>query len=133
MTSDILTQMQHSNDMARGNTFRQEYLPIPTPTPRCDRYIRQGKSSSSPLQKYPYHQDISNRNTVNQPHSPSLVGDTLDYTKKENYNMHEDLKVNIDVSEQISDRLHRTAQLMRKSRYNRNNSQSDLSDYASST
>ena len=47
--------------------------------------------------------------------------------------MHKDLEVNIDASEHISNILHRAAQLMRKSRYSRNNNQSNLSDYTSST
>ena len=34
----------------------------------------------------------------------------------------------IDTSEHISDRLHKTAQLMRKPKYSGNNSQSDFSD-----
>ena len=45
----------------------------------------------------------------------------------------EDSKSNIDATEHTSDRLCRTALLVRKSRYNRNNSQNDLSDYVSST
>ena len=44
-----------------------------------------------------------------------------------------DFEANINASECISGRLHRTALLERKFRYNRNNSQSDLSNYASST
>ena len=47
--------------------------------------------------------------------------------------MHEDLGVNIDTSEHISDRLCRTTQLVRKPRYSRNNGQSDLSKYVSLT
>ena len=47
--------------------------------------------------------------------------------------MHEDSEVNVDVSEHIADRLHRTAQLMGKCRYSRNNSQNNLSDHAFST
>ena len=104
---------------------------VSTPTTRHDRYIRQVKSSNSPLQNYPYDHDVRDRNTVIQP--ISLAKDALDYTKRENYKMHEDLRVNIDVSEHISDRLHKTAQLLRKSRYSRKSIQSDLSDYTSST
>ena len=68
-----------------------------------------------------------------QPKSPGLARDTSDYAKREIYKMHEDFRVNIDVSEYISNRLHRTAELMRKSGYSRSNSQSDFSDYSSST
>ena len=91
--------------------------------------IRPGKLNSSLL----HDQHRRDRNAFVQPISPSLARDNLAYTKIENYNMHEDSKVNIDASEHISNRLHRTAQLMRKSRYSRNNSQSNLSDYASPT
>ena len=71
ITSDISTQLGHSKNMTVGNTFRQEHIPIPMP--RHDRYMRQDKSSRSPLQKYPYDQDIRDRNTVIQSQSPSLV------------------------------------------------------------
>ena len=113
------------------NTFRQEYTPMPLS--RCDRYIRQEKLINSPIQTYQYHHNRIDQNMFVQPQSPTLVRDTLDYTKKEKCNMKEDSEVNIDASEHNSDRLCRTAQLIRKSRYNRYNSQSDLTDYATST
>ena len=82
ITSDISKQSQHSKDITIGNTIRQEHIQIPGPTPRNHRYIRQDKSRSSPLQKYQYNQDISDRNTNIQPQSPSLARDTFHYTKK---------------------------------------------------
>ena len=47
--------------------------------------------------------------------------------------MCKDLRVDTEASEHISDRLHRTAQLIRKPKYGRNNIQSELSHYTSST
>ena len=91
MTSDISIQPPHSKDMTMGNTFRQEHIPIPTPIPRCDRNIKQHKSNRSPLHKYPYNQDIRDRNNIIQPQSPSLVRHTLDYTKRQNYQIYEGL------------------------------------------
>ena len=44
-----------------------------------------------------------------------------------------DLRREIDASEHISDRLHKTAQLKSKPKYRRNNNKSDLSDYTLST
>ena len=40
--------------------------------------------------------------------------------------MYEDLRVDIDASGYTYDRLHRTAKLMRKPKYSRNNSKSNL-------
>ena len=32
MTSEISTQLPASKDMTMGNTFREEHVPLPTPT-----------------------------------------------------------------------------------------------------
>ena len=92
-----------------------------------------------------HHQDQYSRNpkTMFQSQSLTLVRDTLEYTERENQLYHkakrerckidEDSVVNIDAWEHISNRLYRTALLVRKSRYNRNNSQIDLSNYIAST
>ena len=67
-------------------------------TPWHDRYIRQDKSCSSPPQNCPYNQNIRDRNTIIQPKLPSLARDTFGYIKRENYKMHEDLRIDIDAS-----------------------------------
>ena len=52
-------------------------------------------------------------------------------TQDERWKIEEGSNLSIDTTECISDRLHRTALLVRKSRYNINNSQGDIIDYAS--
>ena len=75
---------------------------------------------------------MRDRNTFTQPKILRLARYTSGHIIKGNYEMCEDLKREIDALEHISYRLHRTAQMMRKSTYSRNNSQSNLNDYASS-
>ena len=76
---------------------------------------------------------MRDRNTAIQPKSSSLARDTFSYMKGENYEMHEDPGVDMDASEHISEKYHRTAQLMMRPKYSRNTSQSNVSDYTSST
>ena len=127
MTSDISTYLPRSKDMTTDINCREEHRQIPTQTPRHDRYIRQDKSSSSPSQNYLQDQNMRDGKTTVQPKLSGLAKDTF------SYEIHDDLRVDIHVSEYISDRLYRTVQFIRKPKYNRNNSQSDVSDYAPST
>ena len=75
---------------------------------------------------------MRDRNTFIQPKISNLARGTFGHIKRDNYEISRDLRREIDASKHISDRLCRTAQLMRKPKYSSNNSQSDLSDYASS-
>ena len=53
----------------------------------------------------------------------------LNHTKRNEICQREEgYETDIDTAEHISDRLYRTSLLVRKPRYNRNNSQSDLSN-----
>ena len=67
---------------------------------------------------------MRDRNTTIQPKLSSFERDTFSYNRRENYEMFEVPRVDIEVSEHISGRLHRTAKLMRRPKYSRNNSQS---------
>ena len=76
---------------------------------------------------------MRDKNTFTQPKISCSVRDTFSHVKRENYEISRDLEESwkrnkIDASEHISDRLHKTAQLMRKPRYSINKSQSNLSD-----
>ena len=64
---------------------------------------------------------MSDKNTFTQPRISSSERDDFGHIKGENYEMSTDLRKEIDASEHISDRLHKTAQLMRKPKYSRNN------------
>ena len=75
-----------------------------------------------------------------RPQSPTLGRDALDYAKlyhtvkRERHNVDGNSEENIDASEHISDKLWLENNIIReKSRYTRNNSQSDSSDYAALT
>ena len=116
MTFDISTHLPSNKDVTISSTVRQEHIQVPTPNPRSERYIRQDKSSISPPQTYPYDQSMRDRNDTIQPKLSHFSRDTLSYNRREHYEMYEDLTVDIDVSEQISYRLHRMAKLMRKSK-----------------
>ena len=145
-TIDISMQLQCSREMSMGSTFRQ--VSSPTITLRhgrinsSPRYTGPQKTSEVLLQIYQQDQDSRNPNTMLWSQSSILVRDPLDYTKGENqlYNiawrerckLDEDSEVNISASEHISDRCHRTALLVRKSRYNRNRSHSDSSNFSPS-
>ena len=122
MTSDISTHLPSTKDVTIGSTLRQDHIPVPTLIPRHERYIRQDKSSISPPQTYPSNQNMRDRNTTTQLKLSSFARDTFGYNRRENYEMYEDFRVNIDASGHISDRLHRTAKLMRKPKYSRNKS-----------
>ena len=54
MTSDISTQPLSNMNETIGNTFGQEHLQLPIPTPRHERYIQLDTLSISPPQTYPY-------------------------------------------------------------------------------
>ena len=85
-------------------------------------------------------QDSRTPKMPSPPQSPALVLGTLDYTKKEGqvYHTEKNERCNVDecselsigAVDHISDQLHKEAFLIQKSK---NNNQSDLSDYASST
>ena len=75
-------------------------------------------------------EDSRNSNTIVKPQSSTLVRDVLEY---EIFPTGEGYETSIDAAEHISDRLYRTALLVREPWYNRNNCQRYLSDYASST
>ena len=103
------------------------------------RYIGQEQTSNIPKQMYQLEQDNRNSKTKVQLQTPKLVGNTLEkenqlyHTTKDNrWKIEEGSELHLDPGEHISDRLHRTAFLVRKSKYNRNNWQNDLSNYASS-
>ena len=107
------------------------------------RYIWQEKTSDILIQMHQFNQDSRNSKTIIEPQSWTFVSDNLDYTERENQLCHttqnerwkveEGSELSIDAAEHISDRLCRAALLVRNLRYNRNNSRSDLSNYASST
>ena len=59
--------------------------------------------------------------------------DTIGHNRREKYAKNEHLYRYKGVSEHISDQLHGTAELVRKSKLRRNDSQSDLSDYTFSS
>ena len=133
MTSNISIHLPSNKDETIGSTFRHKCFQIPIPTPRHDRYIWQDTLSISPRQTYSYDSHMRNRKTFTQPKISILARGTFGHIKRENYQMCGDLRRDIDASEHTSDRLCRTPQLMRKPKYSRNKSWSDLSDYVSST
>ena len=120
MTSDVSTQPLSNRDDTISSTFAQEHLQIAIPTPRHDKYIQPDTFSMPPPQTYVYNLNIRNRNVCTQPGIPSSERDTFDHIKVGNYEMSRDIRREIDASEHISDRLCKTAQLMRKPKFGRN-------------
>ena len=82
MTSDI-TRPLSNKDKNMGSTMRQEYLQIPIPTQRHERYIQLDTLSISPSQTYPYDSNMGN--TFTKPKISSLVRDTFGHIERENY------------------------------------------------
>ena len=82
MTHNISTHLPNNKEMTIGNTFRQEHVQIPTPTPRCDKYSRQEKPSSSPQQNYPYDQNTRDGNTTIQPKLSNLGKEYFQFYRK---------------------------------------------------
>ena len=90
------------------------------------RYTEPEKTSKLLLQIHQQDQDRRSSKTTFWLQSPTLVRDTLDYTegmnqlyhisKRERCKVDEDQEVNIYASEHISDRLCRTAWIVRNSR-----------------
>ena len=102
------------------------------------KYTDPEKSERS-LQVHRQVYDNTIPKTIPRPQSPTQVRDVLDYTKlyhtvkRERHNLDGNYEENIDTSAHISDRLWKTVLLGRKSRYTRNISQSDSSNYTALT
>ena len=56
---------------------------------------------------------MRDKSTVTQPKISCLARDTFGHIKRENYEMHGDLRGDMNASEHVSDRLYGTAQLMK--------------------
>ena len=133
MTSDISTQPLSKKDKTIGSTFVQDHFQIPIPAPRHEMYIQTDTLKMSPPNTYLYDSNMRDRSTCTQPRISSLERDAFGHLKVENYEMSRDPRREIDASQHISDRLHKTAQLKGKPKFRTNNSQRNLNDYPSST
>ena len=120
-------------DKTISNTFKQDSLKLPIPTPRYEKYTQQVPLNVPLPQMSIYEMSMSEKNIFTQSKILSVEIDTFGHIRKHKYTKNENFMRDKDVSEHISDQLHRTAQLVRKCKLSRNDSQSNLSDYASST
>ena len=80
-----------------------------------------------------YKSNTRERIPFTQPKMPSVASNTFGLIKSENYEISKYSNRYKATSEHISDQLCKMPHLLKKSKFSRNNSQSYLSDYTSST
>ena len=132
MTSGISTHLPSNKDKIIGRTFRQKHMTIPIPAQDMRGISDSRNQASHPHRANSFDPNMAKRNIFTKPKISSLARDTFGCTRNKNYDTCEDHTGDRDALEHISDRLCRVVQLMKKPKYSRNNSKSNLSDYVSS-